>query len=133
MVEGSDALGFEDKLWAAANKLRGSMDSSRYKHVVLPLVFLKYISEQFEDKDSTLLEKGEIPKPSHKRIGGGNLWIPDVARWSYILSKAKEELKELKADLKKSKDEGSTSSKVNERKEIKLFIHEAMGQNGDKY
>ena len=45
---GSDILGFEKDLWASANKMRGAMDASAYKHVVLPLVFLKYISDSFE-------------------------------------------------------------------------------------
>ena len=43
-------LGFEDKLWAAADKLRGHMDASEYKHVVLGLIFLKYISDAFQEK-----------------------------------------------------------------------------------
>ena len=42
--------GFEDKLWAAADKMRGSMDAAEYKHVVLGLIFLKYISDSFEAK-----------------------------------------------------------------------------------
>jgi type I restriction enzyme M protein len=43
-------LGFEQKLWAAADKLRGHMDASEYKHVVLGLIFLKYISDAFEER-----------------------------------------------------------------------------------
>ena len=43
-------LGFEDKLWAAADKLRGNMDAAEYKHVVLGLIFLKYISDAFMEK-----------------------------------------------------------------------------------
>jgi type I restriction enzyme R subunit len=48
-------LGFEAKLWAAADKLRGHMDSSEYKHVVLGLIFLKYISDAFEEKHAALI------------------------------------------------------------------------------
>ena len=48
--ESSTILGYEDKLWQAADKLRGSMDSSEYKHVVLGLIFLKYVSDAFETK-----------------------------------------------------------------------------------
>jgi type I restriction-modification system DNA methylase subunit len=44
---GNSELGFEEKLWAAANKLRSNMDASEYKHVVLGLIFLKYISDAF--------------------------------------------------------------------------------------
>ena len=49
-------LGFEDKLWAAADKLRGNMDAAEYKHVVLGLILLKYISDAFMEKWNDLLE-----------------------------------------------------------------------------
>ena len=61
-LEGSDALGFENELWASANKLRGNMDASEYKHVVLPLVFLKYISDAFEDIHASLVSRGRNPE-----------------------------------------------------------------------
>ena len=48
------ALGFESKLWAAADALRNNMDAAEYKHVVLGLIFLKYISDAFEAKHSEL-------------------------------------------------------------------------------
>ena len=49
MVNGTGSnLGFEERLWTAADKLRGTMDASEYKHVVLGLIFLKYISDTFE-------------------------------------------------------------------------------------
>ena len=51
---GGANLGFEDKLWAAADKLRGNMDAAEYKHVVLGLIFLKYISDAFLEKFNTL-------------------------------------------------------------------------------
>ena len=47
-------LGFEDKLWMAADKLRGTMDAAEYKHVVLGLIFLKYISDAFADQYAAL-------------------------------------------------------------------------------
>ncbi|PIU90257.1 MAG: N-6 DNA methylase, partial [Anaerolineae bacterium CG06_land_8_20_14_3_00_57_67] len=47
-------LGFEEKLWAAADKLRAHMDAAEYKHVVLGLIFLKYISDAFETRHSAL-------------------------------------------------------------------------------
>ena len=50
-------LGFEQKLWQAADKLRGHIDAAEYKHVVLGLVFLKYISDAFEEKHSALLKE----------------------------------------------------------------------------
>ena len=50
-------LDFESQLWAAADKLRGHMDASEYKHVVLGLIFLKYISDSFEEVQSQLVKK----------------------------------------------------------------------------
>ncbi len=50
------SIGFEEKLWQAADKLRGSMDASEYKSVVLGLIFLKYVSDSFEEKHEELLQ-----------------------------------------------------------------------------
>lgn len=47
-------LGFEEKMWSAADKLRGTMDAAEYKHVVLGLIFLKYISDAFLEKHEEL-------------------------------------------------------------------------------
>jgi type I restriction enzyme M protein len=58
-------LGFEDKLWAAADKLRGNMDAAEYKHVVLGLIFLKYISDAFMEK-FTVLQAAEYADPEDK-------------------------------------------------------------------
>ena len=55
MAKGTTAVGFEEKLWLAADKLRSNMDASEYKHVVLGLVFLKYVSDSFEEKYQQLL------------------------------------------------------------------------------
>ncbi len=59
MAESNSAdLGFEKKIWDAACVLRGSMDASEYKHVVLGLIFLKYISDRFEQKYAALKAEG---------------------------------------------------------------------------
>jgi type I restriction enzyme M protein len=50
-------LGFEQKLWAAADKMRGHMDASEYKHVALGLIFLKYISDAFGERHAALLKE----------------------------------------------------------------------------
>ena len=55
-------LGFEQTLWAAADKLRGHVDPSEYKHVVLGLIFLKYISDAFEEKHNELTLLVQDPK-----------------------------------------------------------------------
>ncbi len=51
-------LGFEEKIWQAADKLRGNIDAAEYKHVVLGLIFLKYISDSFEERYQELVEEG---------------------------------------------------------------------------
>lgn len=58
MAENTGNIGFEETLWKAADKLRGSKDASEYKHVVLGLIFLKYISDKFETKFNALVEEG---------------------------------------------------------------------------
>ena len=61
-------LGFEAKLWLAADKLRNNMDAAEYKHVVLGLIFLKYISDAFEEMHATLLaEQGTRGRPRRRR------------------------------------------------------------------
>lgn len=55
----TQALGFEEQIWDAACKLRGNIDASEYKNVVLGLIFLKYISDNFEAKHAELVEEGE--------------------------------------------------------------------------
>ena len=80
--EGSDALGFESDLWASANKLRGSMDAAEYKHVVLPLVFLKYISDAFEDTHAILTEEGRNLRLEMNTPARGIFWVPEEARWT---------------------------------------------------
>jgi len=58
-------LGFEQKLWLAADKLRGSLDAAEYKHVVLGLIFLKYISDAFESRRTQLVKLCDDPKSDY--------------------------------------------------------------------
>jgi len=83
-------LGFEDKLWATADKLRGNMDAAEYKHVVLGLIFLKYISDAFMEK-FTALEADELADPEDKDeyLAENIFWVPPVARWSFLQKNAK--------------------------------------------
>jgi type I restriction enzyme M protein len=84
-------LGFEEKLWAAADKLRGSMDAAEYKHVVLGLVFLKYISDAFEERRSELVKEKEADPEDRDEYEGANVfWVPTEARWSTLQAKAKQ-------------------------------------------
>ena len=57
-MTGTTNIGFEEKLWQAADKLRSNIDPAEYKHVVLGLIFLKYVSDSFEEKYRVLREEG---------------------------------------------------------------------------
>jgi len=82
-------LGFEDKLWAAADKLRGHLDASQYKDVVLGLIFLKYISDAFEERrQAILLEPGANPEDRDEYTAESIFWVPAEARWSRIREEA---------------------------------------------
>lgn len=83
-------IGFEEKLWKAADKLRGSMESSEYKHVVLGLLFLKYVSDKFETKYNELLEEGDgFEEDEDEYIAENIFWVPKNSRWGYIRDNAK--------------------------------------------
>ncbi len=84
-------LGFEAKLWAAADALRNNMDAAEYKHVVLGLIFLKYISDAFESKHAELVldkKKGADPEDPDEYRAAGIFWVPPEARWQYLKSMA---------------------------------------------
>ena len=66
------AIGFEKQIWDAACVLRGNMDASEYKNVVLGLIFLKYISDRFDDKYQELVEEGTLERDSSKSTYTGN-------------------------------------------------------------
>jgi len=84
-------LGFEDKLWMAADKLRGTMDSSEYKHVVLGLIFLKYISDSFLEKYEDLqAEEFADPEDRDEYLADNVFWVPTEARWCFLQGRAKD-------------------------------------------
>jgi type I restriction enzyme M protein len=84
-------LDFQAQLWAAADKLRGHMDSSEYKHVVLGLIFLKYISDTFEEIHAQLqTEKDADPEDRDEYLAKNVFWVPQEARWSFLRGKAKQ-------------------------------------------
>ena len=60
---------FEQTLWDTADKLRGSVESSEYKHVILSLIFLKFVSDKFEDRRKALIEEGKEKGSSGIRVG----------------------------------------------------------------
>jgi type I restriction enzyme M protein len=84
-------LGFEAKLWSMADKLRGHMDAAEYKHVVLGLIFLKYISDAFECQRSKIIEQGEDDPEDRDCYTMENVfWVPKNARWAYLQANAKQ-------------------------------------------
>jgi type I restriction enzyme M protein len=86
-------LGFENQLWAAADKMRGHMDASEYKHVVLGLIFLKYISDAFQAKYKQLESTKETdftdPEDRDEYAAENIYWVPKEARWNYLQASAK--------------------------------------------
>ncbi len=86
-------LGFEKVLWATANKQRGHMDPGEYKHVVLGLIFLKYISDAFKELHDQLLadkDQGADPEDRDEYKAENVFWVPKKARWSYLQDNAKQ-------------------------------------------
>ncbi len=85
----------EPKLWAAADALRGSMDAAEYKHVVLGLIFLKYISDAFEEMRASLVAdvaKGADPEDPDEYRGAAHpvFWVPPEARWPHLKAQARQ-------------------------------------------
>jgi type I restriction enzyme M protein len=99
-------IGFEEKLWAAADKMRGHMDSGEYKHVALGLIFLKYISDSFMEKRDKIEKEASDPKSEwfvkeprarygvmedrDQYLADNVFYVPEKARWSFLQAKAKQ-------------------------------------------
>lgn len=85
-------VGFESELWSAADVLRGSMDASEYKHVILGLIFLKYISDSFEAKRDELLQDPYAdPDDKDEYISENIFYVPSESRWEVIRKAAHTE------------------------------------------
>ena len=85
------ALGFEAELFKAADKLRGNMEPSDYKHVALGLIFLKYISDAFEAKHQALLaEDAQAAEDKDEYLADNVFWVPKEARWSHLQAAARQ-------------------------------------------
>ena len=94
-AQSSATIGFEAKLWLAADKLRNNMDAAEYKHVVLGLIFLKYISDTFEEHRAKLLAgqgdyAGANPEDPDEYKAENVFWVPADARWSHLQANAKQ-------------------------------------------
>ncbi|WP_042723314.1 class I SAM-dependent DNA methyltransferase [Flavobacterium sp. B17] len=89
----TDRLQLERTLWQAADKLRSNMDAAEYKHVVLGLIFLKYISDAFQEQYKKLqeeqLETGADPEDKDEYVAERIFYVPPSARWSWLQGRAK--------------------------------------------
>src|SRR2546422_2346484 len=86
-------VGYEAQLWQMADALRGSMDAAEYKHVVLGLIFLKYISDAFEEQHARLVgekSKGADPEDPDEYRAQNIFWVPPEARWPHLKAQAKQ-------------------------------------------
>ena len=86
-------IGYEAELWQMADTLRGSMDAAEYKHVVLGLIFLKYISDAFEEHHAKLESeraKGADPEDQDEYRAFNIFWVPPEARWLQLKAQAKQ-------------------------------------------
>ena len=86
------ALDYRSELWRMADALRGSMDAAEYKHVVLGLIFLKYISDAFEERHAEVLaELGEEAAEDRDEYIAENIfWVPPESRWQYLKSQTRQ-------------------------------------------
>ena len=83
--------GYEDELWKMADALRGSMDAAEYKHVVLGLIFLKYVSDAFEEMHAKLAaDKHADPEDVDYYRAENIFWVPAEARWGRLKARAKQ-------------------------------------------
>ena len=80
--------GFEETLWDTANRLRGSVESSEYKHVVLSLIFLKFVSDKFEERRAELIAdgKGKYTDRVEFYAMQNVFYLPETSRWTYSSS-----------------------------------------------
>ena len=103
---------FEESLWATANKLRGSVESSEYKHVVLSLIFLKFVSDKFEERRAELIAEGRekyvdmVEFYTMQNV----FYLPETSRWSYIQQHAKQDDIAIKIDSALTAVEKSNAS-----------------------
>lgn len=90
---GKNKKSFEQTLWDTADKLRGSVESSEYKHVVLSLIFLKFVSDKFEQRKRELIEAGQQAYIDMVEFYAMNnvFYLPQESRWSFIQKQAKQD------------------------------------------
>jgi type I restriction enzyme M protein len=103
---------FEESLWETATKLRGSVESSEYKHVVLSLIFLKFVSDKFEERRAQLIAEGQeayVDMAEFYTMQNA-FYLPETSRWSYIQQHAKQDDIAVKIDSDLTAVEKSNAS-----------------------
>ena len=93
MAWGVSSARYQSELWRMANALRGGVDAAEYKHVVLGLIFLKYVSDAFAEahvRIEALREEGADPEDPDEYRGDNIFWVPPEARWPYLQSQARQ-------------------------------------------
>lgn len=100
MAQKKKQKSMEETLWDSANKLRGSVESAEYKHVVLGLIFLKFASDKFEERRKELIEDNKEKYIEMKEFYNMKnvFFLPEISRWSYIIKNAKQDDIALKID-----------------------------------
>jgi len=92
-ADSAATVGYEAQLWQMADALRGSMDAAEYKHVCLGLLFLKYISDAFEEKHAALVAEkaqGADPEDPDEYRAQSIFWVPPEARWPHLKAQARQ-------------------------------------------
>ena len=141
-------IGFEKQIWDAACVLRGNMDASEYKNVVLGLIFLKYISDRFEEKHRELIEEGDgFEEDIDEYTSEGIFFVPQGARWGDIAAKAHtpeigtaidEAMRAIEKDNKRLKDilpKNFARPELDKRRlgeVVDLFTNIRMIEHGDE-
>ena len=91
MAKAKKQVSFEDALWGACDKLRGTVEPAEYKHVVLSLIFLKFVNDKFDARRAELIAEGKEnyldkqPFYTMKNV----FFVPEESRWSFIIQNAK--------------------------------------------
>jgi type I restriction enzyme M protein len=148
MAKNSTQIGFEEKIWEAADVLRGNMDASEYKHVILGLIFLKYISDKFDERYNELKVEGDGFEEDKDAYTSENIfYVPKNARWDEIAKNAhKEEVGQTIDDAMRSIEKENKTLKnilpknfardeLNKQRlgeVVDLFTNIQMSEDGDK-
>ena len=100
MAQKKKQKSMEETLWDSANKLRGSVESAEYKHVVLGLIFLKFASDKFEERRKEIVEEKREKYIEMKEFYNMKniFYLPEISRWSYIIKNAKQDDISIKID-----------------------------------